>query len=442
MLAQPAFKTWFLCFATIFSTPAAWAQDPATPPPAVGVIAAAPRPMTQTEQFLGRVEAVRRVDVVARVTAFLEKRLFTDGSEVKSGDKLYQLEKGPFQADLSAKQAAVAQLQATLENARLTTERARTLLTGPAGLQANYDSAVANQRSLEAQVQAAQAQVQASQINLGYTDIIAPIDGLIGRTSVTEGNVVGPSSGVLTTIVSQDPMYVTFPISVREALTLRDRYVPLGGFKAVRIRLKLPNGRMYGITGQLNFVNNTVTTNTDTIILRGEIANPQVQEVRGSGTPVRELFDGEFVTVSLEGVQPIEVLAVPRAAVLSDQQGSYVFVVGNDDIAEQRRIQLGQSTPTLAGVISGLQRGERVIVEGLQRARAGAKVAPGEASAQTQALMNENAAEPDGNADPDGGALQKGAGPAAGNPPTVGNAPSAAPQGKGKEPANDKKGGR
>jgi membrane fusion protein (multidrug efflux system) len=252
---------------------------------------------------------------------------------------------------------------------------------------------------------------------------------------------------VLTTIVSQDPMYVTFPISVHEALTLRDRYVPLGGFNAVRIRLKLPNGRMYGSAGQLNFVNNTVTTNTDTIILRGEIANPKVQEVRGSGTPIRELFDGEFVNVLLEGVQPIEVLAVPRAAVLSDQQGSYVFVVGSDNTVEQRRVQLGQSTPTLAGIISGLQQGERVIVEGVQRARAGAKVAPGDASAQTQALMKKNATDTGGTDGAGGGASQTGGGPAAGNP-AAGDPGSPAPQdndtgkekGTGKRP--ESKGGR
>jgi membrane fusion protein (multidrug efflux system) len=345
--------------------------------------------MTESEEFLGRVEAVRHVDVVSRLSAFLAKRFFTEGDEVKSGDKLYELEKGPFQADLSAKQAVVAQLQATLENAKLTTERARALLSGPAGLQSNYDAAIATQRSLEAQVQAAQAQVQASQINLAYTDINSPIDGKIGRTAVTEGNVVSPSSGVLTSIVSQDPMYVTFPVSVREALVLRDRYAPRGGFSAVLIRLRLPNGKMYDHTGHLNFANNTVTTNTDTITLRGEIENPTSQHVEGSGTPIRELFDGEFVTILLEGVQPIEVLAVPRAAVLSDQQGSYVFVV-NKDTAEQRRIQLGQSTPTLAGIISGLQAGDQVIVEGLQRVKAGAKVSAGPASAQFQSQMKDS----------------------------------------------------
>ena len=136
-----------------------------------------------------------RVNVVARVTAFLDKRLFVEGAEVKTGDQLYRLERGPFEADLASKQAQVAQLQATLDNAKLTTDRARTLLGGPAGQQSTYDAAIANQRSLEAQVQSAQAQVQSSQINLDYTEIRSPIDGKIGRTAVTEGNVVSPEFG-------------------------------------------------------------------------------------------------------------------------------------------------------------------------------------------------------------------------------------------------------
>src|ERR1700730_4449751 len=186
-------------------------QPAASGPPAVGVVEAIKRPITETSEFLGRIDAVNQVNVVARVTAFLEKRLFEEGNEIKAGDKLYLLERGPFEADLASKKAVVAQLQATLENAKLTTDRARTLLSGPAGQQSTYDAALANQRSLEAQVQSAQAQVQSSQINLDYTDIRSPIDGKIGRTAVTEGNVVSPASGVLTTIVSQDPMYVLFP---------------------------------------------------------------------------------------------------------------------------------------------------------------------------------------------------------------------------------------
>jgi membrane fusion protein, multidrug efflux system len=368
-------------------TTAAQAQPAAPPPPAVGVVEAINRPITETSQFLGRIEATDRVNVVARVTAFLDKRLFVEGAEIKKGEELYRLERGPFEADLASKQAIVAQLQATLENAKLTTNRAQTLLSGPAGQQSTYDAAIANQRSLEAQVQSAQAQVQSSQINLDYTEINSPIDGKIGRTAVTEGNVVNPSSGTLTTIVSQDPMYVTFPVSVREGLELRDRYGDRGGFKAVVIKVRLPDGRLYGQTGELNFVNNTIAQNTDTITLRGSIPNPTLHTASPGSGALRELTDGEFVTVLLEGVQPVELLAIPRSAVLSDQQGDYVFTVDADNKAVQRRIKLGQSTNTVASVMSGLSVGDKVIVEGLQRVRPGQAVVPGPASALIQASM-------------------------------------------------------
>src|SRR5580692_6929470 len=370
---------------------AAQAQQGQAGPPAVGVLEATKRPITESNEFLGRIEAVNRVAIVARVTAFLDKRLFAEGTEIKTGDLLYHLERGPFEADLKSKQAQVAQLQATLVNAKLTTDRARTLLSGPAGQQSTYDAALANQQSLEAQIQAAQAQVDLSQINLDYTEIHSPIDGRIGRTAVTEGNVVTPNSGTLTTVVSQDPMYVTFPISVREALTLRERYATRGGFKAVIIRVRLPDGRIYDQTGQLNFVNNTIEQNTDTITLRGTIPNPTLHDPATTGGSVRELTDNEFVTVSLEGVQPVEVLAIPRSAVLSDQQGEYVFIVGADDKAEQRRIKLGQSTSTVAAVTSGLALGDKVIVEGLQKVRPGQPVSPGPASALLQSSMKVSA---------------------------------------------------
>jgi membrane fusion protein (multidrug efflux system) len=373
----------------IGATASICAQPAPSGPPAVGVVDAVKRPITETSEFLGRIEAVSRVNVVARVTAFLEKRLFNEGSDVKQGDELYLLERGPFEADLAAKKAQVAQLQATLENARLTTERARTLLGGPAGQQSTYDAAIANQRSLEAQVQAAQAQVQASQINLDYTDIRSPIDGRIGRTAVTEGNVVSPASGTLTTIVSQDPMYVVFPVSVRQGLELRERYAPKGGITAVVIKLRLPDGRLYDPTGKIDFVDNTIAQSTDTFTVRGVIPNITPRNLsNASGGPVRELTDGEFVTVMVEGVQPVEVLAIPRAAVLSDQQGDFVYVVAADNKAEQRRIQLGQSTPTMASVLGGLSPGDKVIVEGLQRVRPGQPVSPGPASAQMQKIMN------------------------------------------------------
>src|SRR5882757_9237610 len=169
---------------TVLSLWSAASAENLAPPPAVGVVEVAKRSITEKTEFLGRIEAVNRVNVSARLTAFLDKRLFVEGDEVSANDPLYRLERGPFEADLKTRKAQVAQLEATLANARITTDRQRTLLAGPAGLQSSYDSAIASQKSQEAQLQAAQAQVSLAEINLGYTDIRSPIDGKIGRTSV------------------------------------------------------------------------------------------------------------------------------------------------------------------------------------------------------------------------------------------------------------------
>ena len=265
-----------------------------------------------------------------------------------------------------------------MENADLTLSRAQELLQKNSGTQVAVDSALATQRTAAAQVKAAQAQLHQSQINLDYTEIKAPIDGLIGRTSITTGNVVSPTSGTLATIVSPDPMYVTFPIAVRRVLELRDRYADKGGYNAVKIRVRLPNGDMYSQTGKLDFVDIGVAKDTDTITLRGTIPNQVIGAVGES--KLYELTDDEFVTVSLEAVEPLKVLAVPRAAILSDQQGDYVFVVNDKNVAEQRRVKLGQSTPDVAAVVEGLKPGEQVVVEGIQRVRPNLVVAPAPAS--------------------------------------------------------------
>ncbi len=348
-------------------------------PVSVGIVRAKLTPVTQTNEFVGRVEAVERVNLVARVTGFLDQRKFKEGAEVHKGDLLYVVEKPPFEADVQAKAAAVAQTQAQLQNAKITLRRAEALLHTPAGQQSAVDNARAAVLSDQAQVMQAQANLRASEINLGYTEIHAPISGKIGRTAITVGNVVGPNSGTLATIVSQDPMYVVFPIAYRTALDLRAKYAGKGGFNAVVIRLQLPNGETYGHTGKLDFVNNTISANTDTITLRGTIPNPPIGPVVG-GAAVRELTDGEFVTVVLEGVQPIAALTIPRAAVLSDQQGDYVYAVNAENKVEKRRIQLGQSTPTTAVVMTGLKAGEMVVVDGVQKVRPGMTVLPAPAT--------------------------------------------------------------
>jgi membrane fusion protein, multidrug efflux system len=370
----------YLAMALGVLAPGAQAQPMPGGPPAVGVVRVKHEEITQSNEFIGRIQSIGRVSLVARVTAFLEKRQFIEGTEVKKGDLLYLLEQPPFQAQVDFNKANVAQLEAQHQNALLTLRRAQYLLKTVAGEQATVDSALASERSLAAQIAGAQAQLEQAEINLGYTEIRAPIDGKISATAVTEGNVVSPNSGTLATLVSQDPMYVNFQVALRTALELRDKYVPKGGFSAVVIRLRLPTGKIYGQVGHLDYVSPTVAENTDTITLRGVIPNSVVIAAKGKTPPFRQLTDGEFVTVLLEGVQPVSVLAVPRTAVLSDQQGDYVYVVDAQNRAEVRRIHLGQSTPSTAVVTSGLTEGELVITEGVQRARPGEVVSPGPAT--------------------------------------------------------------
>ena len=391
--------------ALLMAAPAA--AQPNSGPPAVGVVHAARVPITETNEFIGRVEAVDHVALVARVTAFLEQRLFTEGSDVQAGDVLYKLEEGPFQADFMAKQAALGQQNALLLNLNQTLGRQQALINTPAGQRSNLDNAIAQQRSGAAQVLAAQANLATSKINLDYTTIKAPITGRITRTNVTAGNVVGPTSGTLATIVSQDPMYIVFPVSSRSALDLRQRYAGAGGLAAVRVRVRLPTGQIYAQDGKLDYVDPTVSANTDTLTARAVVANPPIGEPgpqgtgpqgtgpqgtgpqgtgpQGSGKSTeRELIDGEFVQVLVQGLTPIEVLGVPRAAILSDQQGDYVFTVDAQNHAQQTRVQLGQSTPSVAAVTSGLSEGQAVITEGIQRVKAGALVVPGPASGSPQ----------------------------------------------------------
>lgn len=353
----------------------ALAQQPPGPPPAVGFVAATRQPTVQSTEYTGRIQAANRVNLVARVSGFLEEVRFADGQEVAEGDLLYRLEQRPYEADQQARLAAVGQFKAQLKNAEAVLARAKGLQGTPAYQPSAVDVALANEAALQAQVLGAEGQLQQAEINLAYTQIRAPIGGKIGRTAVTVGNFVGPGNGVLATIVSQDPMYVVFPVPTRTAIELQRRGPEAGG---LAIRLRLPDGRIYGASGTLDFIDNTVSGSTDTMILRGTIANPPLAASRSGA---RELVDNELVTVLLEDAQPTETLAIPRAAVLADQEGDYVFVVGADDRAEQRRIKLAKSAnPALAVVASGLAAGDKVIVEGIQRVRAGQPVSPAPAA--------------------------------------------------------------
>ena len=341
-------------------------KQAAAPPanPAVGVRPAAMKGVSQSFEFVGHIKATDKVDVRARIEGFLEKVAFHEGQDVKAGDLLYQLEQPPFQAQVNTAKANVAQLEAQHRNAELTLGRAQYLIKTVAGQQSNVDSALASERALAAQIDGARAQLQTAEINLGYTEIRSPISGRIGRTAYTLGNLVNPASGVLATIVSQDPIYVLFPVSVRDLEIIREaRRNEEGGLAKIDIRIRLSNGKEYPQRGVWNLTDPQVDQQTDTLIMRAIVPNPE-----------RQLVDGQFGTAVIRERREAPRLLVPQAALQVDQSGYYVLVVDDQHKVQQRRIQTGPNQDTDVVVTSGLREGEKVIVDGIQKVRPGQTV--------------------------------------------------------------------
>lgn len=372
-----------LAAAALLSGATAFAAPPGGPggPPAVGVQPVGHQAVTASSDYIGRIQAIDRVALVPRVTAYLDKRLFDEGAEVKKGDLLYVLEQAPFQAAVLAQQGALEQAQSTVANAGINFARQKALLSTPAGQKQSYDNALASARGGAAAVISAQANLQTAQIQLGYTEIRAPVDGRISATAVNEGNVVSPSTGTLATIVTQDPMYVTFPAASRDVLSMQKKYQDVGGLSAAAIKLTLGDGTSYDQAAKLDYVAPTVSENTDTITLRATVANPKRGSVTtaqsNDGVSTRQLVDGEFVTVTVADPHPVDRLVIPRAAVLSDQEGDYVFLLAAGDTAKRADLKLGETVGANAVVLSGLKDGDQVIVDGIQKLHDGAKVSPG-----------------------------------------------------------------
>ncbi len=379
-MRRPAAPIAALLSLALLSAPAL-AQFGPQGPPAVGTMAAERKPVTESTDFVGRIEAQYRVDLRSRITGFLQERLFAEGQEVKAGDVLFRIERPPFEAQLEQARAQLASAQATAVNARVSLQRAQELRSTGAGTQAALDTALAQDRTSAATVLGAQAQVRIAEINLAYTNIVAPVDGKIGRATYAIGNVVTPTSDPLATIVSQEPMRVSFTVSQRAALELRNRYESRGGVSAVVVRIRLTDGRAYPHPGRIEFIDTQVDRNMDTLLVRALIPNPIRTEARAGSAGDRELVDGQYVTVSVEGAEQVQAIVIPRAAVLQDQGGTFVFVVGEGNKAERRNVALGRSTAGEAVIERGLNGGETVITEGLQRVTPGQPVNPAPAGA-------------------------------------------------------------
>lgn len=340
------------------------AAPQAPPAPAVGVVPATKKGVSWTYSFVGRIKAPESVALMARVQGFLDKVEFTEGQDVKAGDRLYQIEKVQYQAQLDQALANVASAKAAELNAQLTYNRSLDLVKTQAVSQATLDSNRANLDMAHAQVLQNQAALTQAKENLGYTDVISPIAGRIGRTAYTQGNLVGPSSGTLATIVSQDPMYVLFQVSVRQLEEIREqRKQEDGGQSKISIFVRMPTGKEYPHPGVWNYTDPQVDQTTDTVTMRATLPNPE-----------RRLIDGEFVTVEVRERRDQPRLVVPQAAIQVDQAGSYVLVVDKDNKVQQRRIRLGTQQDADIVVESGLNEGENVIVDGILKVRPGLTV--------------------------------------------------------------------
>jgi membrane fusion protein (multidrug efflux system) len=337
----------------------AWAQNPG--PTRVGTVLAEERPIERSMEFVGRVEAVERVDIRARVTGYLSAVLFKEGDVVKAGAELFRIEQAPFQAAVQQAQGALFRAQADYANATAQAKRAEELARTSVTSLSERDRKVAEQQKAQGDVITGDANLKTAQINLAYTEISAPISGMIGRTHVTKGNVVGPDSGLLTTIVSQDPMYVVFPVSQREFLRLEGERDKAG--ERLVVKIAFSNGEAYDKNGKIDFVDVTVDRATDSVTVRATMPNP-----------ARKLIDGQLVRVLVQGDKPDMKILIPQSALIADQQGVYVFVV-EDGKALVRRVVTSGENGSDAVVESGLKPGDQVIAEGMESLRPGAPVA-------------------------------------------------------------------
>ncbi|MGE3244774.1 MAG: efflux RND transporter periplasmic adaptor subunit [Beijerinckiaceae bacterium] len=351
------------------------AGQPAAQPPAVVVDKVELKALTDSESFTGRIEAIDTVQIVARVSGFLKGRHFVQGSLVSKGSLLFEIESEPFRIALDQAQANLASAKAGQNLAQQTFDRNQTLSERNVASKAQLDSARAALEQAKAVVAARVADVDKAKLDLTYTRILAPIDGLIGRAAVSEGAYITASTGALATLVRRDPIYVTFPIPQRLLLDVRkDRNAEKNAASSdsVFVELVLSDGSKYQHRGKIKFVDVQATVSTDSVLVRAELPNPD-----------GVLVDRQVVEAHVVRKEPERRLVMSQSAMLLDQKGAYALVVGQDNKVAMRRIVTGQQKGPLIVVTEGLKAGEKVIVSGQQKVRPGIMVAPQMASAET-----------------------------------------------------------
>ncbi|TAN04082.1 MAG: efflux RND transporter periplasmic adaptor subunit [Rhodanobacteraceae bacterium] len=336
------------------------------PPPQVGVITAQARTVPLTKNLVGRLSAYRSADVRARVAGVLLKRVYQEGSEVKQGQLLFQIDPAPLKAALDNAKAQLAQAQASYTNARVTAERSRALAPKGYISKSDLDTALANERTAKAAVQAAQAIVETARINLGYADVTSPIAGRAGEQQVTEGALVGNGTATLLTTVDQiDPLYVNFTLPIGELDKLKQAQhagdLSLNQPGKSTVQVSLPDGTPYPEPGVVDFSSTSVNPATGAVNLRALLPNPK-----------HALLPGSYVTLKVTLGERRDVFLVPQPAVQSDTGGNYVLVVDKDGKVARHDVTTGGMHGNDWVITAGLATGDQVVVSGVQAVRPGA----------------------------------------------------------------------
>ena len=365
------FAVAFLAVAVSACTPTAAQQGP-PPAPQVKVAEVVARDVTEWDEFTGRLEAVNTVAIRPRVSGYVSAVKFAEGAVVRQGDVLFQIDPRPFQAEVDRLRAEVARTKATVQRATSELQRAERLATENAISNEERDRRAAFAQESSAQVDAVEAALRAAELNLEFTRVTAPIEGRVGRAIVTPGNLVSSGPGeatLMTTLVSLDPVYATFDADEQSYL----RYLELArkGGRALPIRMALGSDTEFPREGALNFLDNQVDPATGTIRVRALFRNRD-----------RSLTPGLFVRLQLPGVGGYRAVLIQDRAIGTDLDKRFVFVVNVEDAIEYRTVTLGPIVDGLRVVRSGLDTGDRVVIDGLQRVRPGAKV---QAEASTSA---------------------------------------------------------
>ena len=338
----------------------------AAPPPSVIVAPVVVQDVAPVQTFPGQVQAIQSVTLVARVSAYVDKVAFQEGSVVKTGQLLFQLQQGPYQAAVEQAQGALTQAEATLHNAQLNYERDSK--AGNLAISAQQVQQDISARDVAAgQVTAARGALEVAAINLSYCTVAAPIDGRVGRALITAGNLVSTTSGPLGTIVQVDPIRIAFSVADAQLLAAEQssNRTQEQLSNAVTLDVALSNGATYAHPGKVEFINNQVDAATGTITVWGLFSNPNGQ-----------LIPGAYVTVAVHRTKPEKRPVVPVQAVQNEAQGQFVLLVGADNKVEQRKVTVGRQLAQDYIVESGLSGGERVITEGLQKVHPGEVVNP------------------------------------------------------------------